>query len=153
MECYLPDFEEESGSAAAAAASNMQPQLPLLRARSELICLFEGVCQRRPADLLPILPELVEVLLVCVDRIRLKERGLDITFPALQRFRNVDSHTRAQKICVGGANGSLTFFDFKTGRYFYTQAHDGSVTAVKFSSDGRQMASYSLNENRLRLWQ
>ncbi|KAL7056136.1 hypothetical protein AAHC03_020939 [Spirometra sp. Aus1] len=138
---------------AASTALNMQPLLPLLRARSELVHLFEDLCQRRPTDLLPILPELVEVLLVCVDRIRLKERGLDVTFPALQRFRNVDSHTRAQKICVGGTNGSLTFFDFKTGRYFSTQAHEASVTAVKFSSDGRQMASYSLNENKLRVWQ
>lgn len=60
--------------------------MPLLRARSEVIRLFADMCERRPADLLPILPELVEVILVSVDRTRLKERGLDVTFPALNRL-------------------------------------------------------------------
>ncbi|VDL90982.1 unnamed protein product [Schistocephalus solidus] len=134
---FLPPLLARPLGGAASAALNMQPQLPLLRARSELIRLFEGVCERRPVDLLPILPEFVEVLLVCVDRIRLKERGLDVTFPALQ------SHS----------SFLLCFLLPILPPPQYTQAHEAPVTAVKFSSDGRQMVSYSLNENRLRVWQ
>ncbi len=69
----------------AASPSPNQPVIPLLRARTEVLRLFEDICRRRPADLMPILPELVEVVLACVDRTRLKDRGLNVAFPALQR--------------------------------------------------------------------
>lgn len=62
-----------------------QMVIPLLRARNEILRLFEDICHRRPRDLSAILPELVEVVLACVDRIRLKDRGLFVAFPALQR--------------------------------------------------------------------
>uniref|UniRef100_A0A5K3FZL6 WD_REPEATS_REGION domain-containing protein n=1 Tax=Mesocestoides corti TaxID=53468 RepID=A0A5K3FZL6_MESCO len=127
--------------------------LPLLGARTEVLRLYADICQRRPNNLLPILPEFVEVILACVDRTQLKERGLNTAFPLLQRFNSVDSHTRAQKVCVGGTNGMLIFFDFKAGRYCSTRGHQTPVTAICFSSDGRQLASYAIDENTLRTWQ
>ncbi|CAH8864205.1 unnamed protein product [Trichobilharzia szidati] len=126
---------------------------PMFKAREEVLRLFEQLCIRRPSDIKDVLPEVVEVILACSDRTRLKERGLDYVFPALTPFHSYSSHTRLQKVCTGGVNGSLTFYDFKIGRYFVTMAHKGPVTAVCFHSDGRQVATYSLTESTLRIWQ
>ncbi|XP_018653285.1 hypothetical protein Smp_156160 [Schistosoma mansoni] len=68
-------------------------------------------------------------------------------------FHAYSSHTRLQKACTGGVNGSLTFYDFKIGRYFVTMGHKGPVTAICFNFDGRQVATYSLAESTLRIWQ
>ncbi|CAH8633467.1 unnamed protein product [Schistosoma rodhaini] len=126
---------------------------PMFKAREEVLRLFEQLCIRRPNDIKDVLPEVVEVILACSDRTRLKERGLDYIFPALTPFHAYSSHTRLQKACTGGVNGSLTFYDFKIGRYFVTMGHKGSVTAICFNSDGRQVATYSLAESTLRIWQ
>ncbi|VDP86738.1 unnamed protein product [Echinostoma caproni] len=160
------------------------PWPPMFAARDELVRLFEQLCVRRATDVVSVLPEIVEVVLACLDRTRLKERGLDFVFPALRQFSAFSSHTRMQKVCVGGINGSLTFFDFKIGRYFFSHSnnmnadsdydmrpvtpnpnydtvslvflvpgHKGPVTAVRFHSDGRLVATYSLQESTLRIWQ
>eukprot|EP00108_Taenia_solium_P005168 TsM_000329100 transcript=TsM_000329100 gene=TsM_000329100 len=186
------------------AAGNGQP-LPLLKAAPEVLRVLTELSGRRSVEMTPILPELVEVVLVCVDRTRLRERGLHAVFPILQRmeqeaiaihpaaakaaassprptvvlnhfctgnrsiekgdsrwrvcndpsarFRSVDSHTRAQKVCVGGTNGMLIFFDFKSGRYNSTSAHHAPITAVCFNPEGRQLASYSMQENTVKTWQ
>ncbi|CAH8592377.1 unnamed protein product [Schistosoma intercalatum] len=126
---------------------------PMFKAREEVLRLFEQLCIRRPNDIKDVLPEVVEVILACSDRTRLKERGLDYIFPALTPFHAYSSHTRLQKACTGGVNGSLTFYDFKIGRYFVTMGHKGPVTAICFNSDGRQVATYSLAESTLRIWQ
>ncbi|THD28234.1 WD repeat-containing protein 7 [Fasciola hepatica] len=134
-------------------ATGPGPCPPMFAARDELVRLFEQLCVRRATDVVSVLPEIVEVTLACLDRTRLKERGLDFVFPALRQFSAFSSHTRMQKACVGGVNGSLTFFDFKIGRFFVTPAHKGPVTAVRFHSDGRLVATYSLQESTLRIWQ
>ncbi|KAF7255042.1 hypothetical protein EG68_08864, partial [Paragonimus skrjabini miyazakii] len=126
---------------------------PIFAARGEVIRLLEQLCVRRASDVVSVLPEMVEVVLTCLDRTRLKERGLEFVFPALRQFSAFSTHTRSQKVCVGGINGSLTFFDFKIGRYFVTTGHKGPVTAVRFHTDGRLIATYSLTENLLRVWQ
>ncbi|TNN11013.1 WD repeat-containing protein [Schistosoma japonicum] len=126
---------------------------PMFKAREEVLRLFEQLCIRRPNDIKDVLPEVVEVILACSDRTRLKERGLDYVFPALTSFHSYSSHTRLQKACTGGINGSLTFYDFKIGRYFVTMGHKSPVTAVCFHSDGRQVATYSSVESTLRIWQ
>lgn len=46
---------------------------------------------RRGVEMTPILPELVEVVLVCVDRTRLRERGLYAVFPIFQRCVSFNS--------------------------------------------------------------
>lgn len=56
---------------------------PMFKAREEVLRLFEQLCIRRPNDIKDVLPEVVEVILACSDRTRLKERGLDYIFPAL----------------------------------------------------------------------
>ncbi|VDO08564.1 unnamed protein product [Rodentolepis nana] len=128
--------------------------IPLIRAAPEMLRVLTELTSRRGLEMTPILPELVEVVLVCVNRTKLKERGLNFVFPILQQFHSVDSHTRAQKVCVGGYNGKLIFFDFKNGRYHTVDsAHKAPVTAVCFSSDGRQVASYSILENVMKTWQ
>ncbi|CAL8082766.1 unnamed protein product [Calicophoron daubneyi] len=140
-------------SAAYNSTPGAGPWPPMYNAREEIVRLFEQLCVRRPADVIAVLPEILEVVLACLDRTRLKERGLDFVFPALRQFSTFSSHTRLQKACVGGVNGSLTFFDFKIGRYSVIQAHKGPVTAVRFHSDGRLLATYSLSESVLRTWQ
>ncbi|OON16543.1 hypothetical protein X801_07643, partial [Opisthorchis viverrini] len=110
----------------------------MFAAREEIVRLFEQLCVRRPADVVSVLPELVEVVLACLDRTRLKERGLEFVFPALRQFSAFSSHTRTQKVCVGGVNGSITFFDFKIGRYFLQ-------TAGFFGMGGQQVKSVSIH--------
>ncbi|KAM7532662.1 hypothetical protein Aperf_G00000130728 [Anoplocephala perfoliata] len=128
--------------------------LPLIRAAPEVLRVLMELTSRRGLEMTPILPELVEVVLVCVNRTKLKERGLNAVFPILQRFHSVDSHTRAQKVCVGGLTGKLIFLDFKIGRYYVVEnAHRAPINAVCFNPDGRQVASYSMQENVLKTWQ
>ncbi|VUZ41557.1 unnamed protein product [Hymenolepis diminuta] len=128
--------------------------IPLIRAASEVLRVLTELTSRRGLEMTPILPELVEIVLVCVNRTKLKERGLNSVFPILQQFHSVASHTRAQKVCVGGLNGKLIFFDFKSGRYHTVEsAHKAPITAVCFNLDGRQLASYSMLENVMKIWQ
>ncbi|KAM3186618.1 hypothetical protein ACTXT7_003974 [Hymenolepis weldensis] len=128
--------------------------IPLIRAASEVLRVLTELTSRRGLEMTPILPELVEIVLVCVNRTKLKERGLNSVFPILQQFHSVGSHTRAQKVCVGGLNGKLIFFDFKSGRYHTVEsAHKAPITAVCFNPDGRQLASYSMLENVMKIWQ
>ncbi|KAF8561300.1 hypothetical protein P879_07648, partial [Paragonimus westermani] len=126
---------------------------PIFAGRGEVVRLLEQLCVRRASDVISVLPEMVEVVLACLDKTRLKERGLEFVFPALRQFSAFSTNTRSQKVCVGGINGSLTFFDFKIGRYFVTTGHKGPVTAVRFHTDGRLIATYSLTESLLRVWQ
>ncbi|KAA3676156.1 uncharacterized protein DEA37_0005184 [Paragonimus westermani] len=126
---------------------------PIFAGRGEVVRLLEQLCVRRASDVVSVLPEMVEVVLACLDKTRLKERGLEFVFPALRQFSAFSTNTRSQKVCVGGINGSLTFFDFKIGRYFVTTGHKGPVTAIRFHTDGRLIATYSLTESLLRVWQ
>ncbi|CAH8585384.1 unnamed protein product [Dicrocoelium dendriticum] len=140
-----------TGSESTSGLTNPCP--PIFAAREEIVPLFEQLCARCASEIVSVLPEVVEVVLACLDRIRLKERGLEFLFPTFRQFSALSSHTRIHKVCVGGVNGSLTFFDFKLGRYLVTPGHKGPVTAVRFQADGRLVATYSLSEGLLRIWQ
>ncbi|VEL37878.1 unnamed protein product [Protopolystoma xenopodis] len=83
--CDSTPVHSSSNFSIASNSNALAGQLPLLAARREVIRLFEQVCWRRSADLADVLPELVEVVLACLDRTCLKERGLDFVFPALQQ--------------------------------------------------------------------
>lgn len=58
---------------------------PMFKAKDEILHLFENLCVRRKNDMIDVLPEMVEVILSCLDRTRLKERGLDFVFPVLNK--------------------------------------------------------------------
>lgn len=60
--------------------------IPLIRAASEVLRVLTELTSRRGLEMTPILPELVEIVLVCVNRTKLKERGLNFVFPILQQL-------------------------------------------------------------------
>lgn len=65
--------------------------LPLIRAAPEVLRVLTELTSRRGLEMTPILPELVEVVLVCLNRTKLKERGLYSAFPILQRLDSYNS--------------------------------------------------------------
>ncbi|KAL3310666.1 hypothetical protein Ciccas_010762 [Cichlidogyrus casuarinus] len=126
---------------------------PLYMGRAEILLLLEQLCIRRPEDMAKVLPELVEVCIACADKTKLKERGLMHVCPALSKFSSVSSNSKIQKACAASTNGALIFYDFKIGRYLSVPEHKEPISALKFSTDGRSLASYSVNEGQIRIWQ
>lgn len=55
-------------------------------------------------------------------------------------------------LAVGRYDGRLSLIDRNSGNLLWrTKAHDGKLFAIRFSSDGRQLATANMN-NQLRLW-
>ena len=63
-------------------------------------------------------------------------------------------HNTNQRVVVGAKDGNIFVYDIKTAARLHAfTAHSHAVTAVAFSSDGRQLASYCSIDQNLRVWQ
>ncbi|GBP94233.1 WD repeat-containing protein 7 [Eumeta japonica] len=88
-------------------------------------------------------PQVMDIILHCVDQSHLKSKGL-----------NEVSHCPAtRRIAVGSHTGQLALYELRAGRCQSLAAHNGPVTACAFSPDGRYLVSYATADNRLSFWQ
>jgi hypothetical protein len=49
--------------------------------------------------------------------------------------------------------GTLAMYELRAGKVQLLTAHTGPIIAVAFSSDGKNLATYSVSDNKLHFWQ
>ncbi|GBP85438.1 WD repeat-containing protein 7 [Eumeta japonica] len=98
-------------------------------------------------------PQVMDIILHCVDQSHLKSKGLNEVFPAICRYNQVSHCPATRRIAVGSHTGQLALYELRAGRCQSLAAHNGPVTACAFSPDGRYLVSYATADNRLSFWQ
>ncbi|TPX36151.1 hypothetical protein SmJEL517_g01417 [Synchytrium microbalum] len=69
-------------------------------------------------------------------------------------YPNASFHGTSQRLTVGGPDGAIVLYDLRTAtRMQVLEGHTKPVSAVSFSSDGKLLASFSVEENSVRFWQ
>ncbi|KAJ1549480.1 hypothetical protein HK405_001915, partial [Cladochytrium tenue] len=72
----------------------------------------------------------------------------------VKAYPSVTFHQASQRLSIGTPEGVCIVYDLKSAtRVQILEGHQRSVSAVSFSADGRLIASYSAEENCVRLWQ
>ncbi|CAF4742179.1 unnamed protein product [Pieris macdunnoughi] len=127
--------------------------LALQRGRAEVLRGIELLIDRMHHEVAPLLVEVMDIILHCVDQSHLKSKGLNEVFPAICRYNQVSHCPATRRIAVGSHTGQLAIYELRAGRCQSLAAHTGPVTACAFSPDGRYLVSYATSDNRLSFWQ
>ncbi|KAJ3141085.1 WD repeat-containing protein 7 [Geranomyces variabilis] len=115
---------------------------------------------KKPLVLLNHLGRVVEAIVKCLDpnlpHIRdALQPIVTVNFAELvKRFPNVAFHHASQRLAVGTMDGVGVVYDVRiAARVQIMEGHTKSITAVSFSPDGKLIATFSLEENMVRIWQ
>ncbi|KAK6034593.1 hypothetical protein COOONC_27897 [Cooperia oncophora] len=58
-----------------------------------------------------------------------------------------------RRIAFGGKNGSCVVHELRAAKAHNLQAHQGPVSAVAFSEDGKYLATYGEQDAKINFWQ
>ncbi|GLH07771.1 uncharacterized protein GBIM_13199 [Gryllus bimaculatus] len=125
----------------------------LHRAKPEILRGVELLIDKMQSEMSDLLIEVVDIVLHCVDPGHLKQQRLNEVFPAVCRFQQVSHCPHTRRIAVGARSGQVALYELRSNRCQTVSAHSSSVTACAFSPDGKFLATYSCQENRLSFWQ
>lgn len=125
----------------------------LVRAKPEMLRNMELLIDKMPTDVSDLIVESMDIILHCLDLNNLKNKGLVELFPAIGKFPNVTYCSASKRIAVGSKSGSLAIFELRTPQKSQLiTAHSTRVTCVSFSPDGKHLATYSMEENKICFW-
>ncbi|KAI9204248.1 uncharacterized protein BJ171DRAFT_506741 [Polychytrium aggregatum] len=72
----------------------------------------------------------------------------------VRTYPNVSFHAGTQRLAVGTTEGVSVVYDFKTAtKVQILEGHARPVTAVSYSPDGKMIATFSIEEGSVRIWQ
>ncbi|KAL2738736.1 WD repeat-containing protein 7 isoform X1 [Vespula squamosa] len=126
----------------------------LTRAKPEILRIVEQLIDKMQSEMSDLLVEVMDIILHCLDPGHLKAKPLSEVFPAVCRFNQVSHCTATRRIAVGGRGGQLALYELRGNVKCQTvPAHQGPVTALAFSPEGKFLVSYSCSENKLCFWQ
>ncbi|KAI8919270.1 hypothetical protein DFJ77DRAFT_427879 [Powellomyces hirtus] len=115
---------------------------------------------KKPLVLLPHLGRVVEAIVKCLDpnlpHLRDALQGIvTVNFAELvKRYPNVAFHHASQRLAVGTMEGVGNVYDVRiAAKVQIMEGHTKSITAVSFSPDGKLLASFSIEEGTVRIWQ
>ncbi|KAF4526132.1 hypothetical protein B566_EDAN012443 [Ephemera danica] len=128
-------------------------QMVLHRAKPEILRNVELLIDKMQNEMAELLVEVMDIVLHCLDPGHLKVKGLHEIFPAVCRFQQVSHCTQTRRIAVGARTGQLALYELRSSRCQLIPAHGSPITACAFSPDGKFLASYACNENKLCFWQ
>ncbi|KAL2911240.1 hypothetical protein HK105_209296 [Polyrhizophydium stewartii] len=117
--------------------------------------LLGMLISKKPVVLYPHLSRIVDSMVKTLDpntpQIRESlQQIVTVNFAELVRtYPCVSFHAGTQRLAVGSAEGSVVVYDLRTA----TKGHTRPVHAVSFSSDGKLIASFSVEENCVKIWQ
>ncbi|KAJ3043809.1 hypothetical protein HDV00_004217 [Rhizophlyctis rosea] len=115
---------------------------------------------KKPTILYSQLSKLVEAMVKCLDpnlphmRDALQQI-VTVNFAELVKmYPNVAFHHGLQRLSVGTVEGVIVVYDLRTAtKVQVMEGHKRPVMAVSFSPDGRLIASFSLEDNQVQIWQ
>ena len=125
-------------------------------------CIMALVCvvKKRPLALSRHLSAVVEVVVKSLDPSKpLTRKGcLHASTTALhelvKRFSTVAFHQKTQRLAVGTPDKVIIIYDLRTAtKWRLFEGHTGSISALSFDADGSILASYSMDEPCLKIWQ
>ncbi|VDK17340.1 unnamed protein product [Anisakis simplex] len=126
---------------------------PLLKSRSEVLRIIELLSEKQYSDVADLIIPVGEILVHCLDTSLLKHRTLSEIFPPITKFYMVGYCANTRRIAFGGRNGSVVVHELRAAKSQTIQAHNGSVTSVSFSEDGKYLATYGAEDAKLSFWQ
>jgi len=119
-----------------------------------------AMVKRDPASQIGQLPRLVETVVKSLDphAPALRDACLKIATAVLHvmvtKYPMVSFHHDSQRLAVGSPDHVIVIYDLKTAtRWHVLAGHKSSVSAVCFNDNGKALASYSINESVVRVWQ
>jgi hypothetical protein len=125
----------------------------LSRAKPEILRNIELLIDKMPNDIADLIIESMDIILHCIDLNNLKNRTLHEVFPSISKFANVTFCPASKRIAVGSKNGILAIFELRTPQKSQIlTAHANSVTCCAFAPDGKHLATYSMEENKICFW-
>jgi len=83
----------------------------------------------------------------------LKQRQISDVFPPIQSFNQISHCLATRRIAVGTKSGSMAMYEMRASRVQNIPAHQAPVTALAFNPDGKNLVTYSSDENKLSFWQ
>ncbi|XP_034938859.1 WD repeat-containing protein 7 isoform X3 [Chelonus insularis] len=126
----------------------------LARAKPEILRIVEQLIDKMQSEMSDLLIEVMDIILHCLDPGHLKTKPLNEVFPAVCRFNQVSHCSATRRIAVGGRLGQLALYELRGNvKCQLVSAHQGPVTALAFSPEGKFLVSYSCSENKLCFWQ
>ncbi|CAL4059561.1 unnamed protein product [Meganyctiphanes norvegica] len=125
----------------------------LHRAKTEILRVMEYLIQHKRNHIMSLMVEVMDIILHCVDPGHLKNRGLHEVFPSICGFPQVTHCPHTRRIATGAKNGNIAMYELRASKCQMIGGHQKAVTAVSFSPDGKYLASYTMEENKLSFWQ
>lgn len=125
----------------------------LAKAKPEILRNIDLLIEKMPNEVSDLIIETMDISLHCIDTNHLKTRSLAEVFPAITRFSNVTFCPASKRIAVGAKNGQLAIYELRTPqKQQMIVAHSQAITGCSFSPDGKHLASYSMDENKMCFW-
>lgn len=126
---------------------------PLLKSRSEVLRIIEELSEKRYAEVVEMMLPVGDVLVHCLDTSLLKQKTLADIFPPITKFYMVAYCAATRRIAFGGKNGTCVVHELRAAKAHSLQAHQGPVSAVAFSEDGKYLATYGEQDAKINFWQ
>ena len=125
----------------------------LNRAKPEMLRNIDLLIKSMPNEIWDLIIETMDIILHCLDFKHLKEQSLGDVFPSIiSKFPNVSYCSTSRRIAVGAKNGKMAIYDLKQPKSQVIVGHTQPITCCAFSPDGKNLASYSMYENKLLFW-
>jgi len=122
----------------------------LEESKSEILTLVQDLLSQVPDGILPLLSDVVEVLLACIDPAHLREAELEALLGVWvpQLHHNLSGN----RVAVGMPDGKVVVHDLRARKINVFPAHKESISALQFSPDGKLLFVLS-SSGVASLWQ
>lgn len=130
-------------------------QSVLCRAKKEILLCVEMLIEKMQIDMAPLLVEVMDIALHCLDSNDLKNKSLQEICPAICKFNQISHCAATRRIAVGNSKGMMALYELRQNKCQMIPAHNNNnaINALAFSPDGKYLVTYSCTENRLAFWQ
>eukprot|EP00051_Salpingoeca_urceolata_P002375 m.49544 g.49544 ORF g.49544 m.49544 type:complete len:1232 (-) comp12086_c0_seq1:26-3721(-) len=130
------------------------------KGKSSTIKVVLKLVRRQPVALAKQLGPIVDCIMKCLDPStpKIREQCQQIATLSLQEmvqtYPMMSYHSQSNRMAVGYNNGHVIIYDLKTVTKWQSfAAHSHGITAIGLSNDGKMLATFSLEEATVRIWQ
>eukprot|EP00026_Physarum_polycephalum_P000855 Phypoly_transcript_00856.p1 GENE.Phypoly_transcript_00856~~Phypoly_transcript_00856.p1 ORF type:complete len:1321 (+),score=184.89 Phypoly_transcript_00856:66-3965(+) len=124
------------------------------------IMVLGAMVKKDPCSQLGQLPRLVETVVKSLDphapalRDACLKPATAVLHVMVTKYPMVSFHHDSQRLAVGSSDNVVVIYDLKTAsRWHVLEGHKQAISAVAFSENGKVLASYSIHDFTVRIWQ